>query len=157
MNKKITINCVFCEVAASSLMPNYGKIFKNRDYFVMLSAHPQTQGHLLVIPQEHVTNLSGLSQKLMANLLGQAVKYGEMIKNRLNAGAYTIKINNGVHRLENSDVRHVNHIHIHVIPRYSSNDKINTPPKKASDKILMGTMRLLMLDKSVALKRSLKL
>ena len=157
MNNRIITKCVFCEIAASRLLPDYGKIFENGDYFVMLSAYPQTQGHLLVIPQVHVTGLSGLSQQLMANLLGQAVKYGEIIKKKLKARAYTIKVNNGMYKLEKSDVRHVDHVHFHVIPRYSSDDKVNIPPQKASKKILIRTMRLLTMNKSIALKKGLKL
>ncbi len=44
-------NCVFCKIIKGDI-PSY-KIFENENFFAFLDNHPQSPGHVQVIPKEH--------------------------------------------------------------------------------------------------------
>lgn len=121
------IKCVFCSLKSI----NKEQILEvNEDYLILLSLHPQTRGHLLVVPSVHFNNLRDISKNLLALLFNKAIEYGGILEKTLGARAYMIKVNNKLYELEKSS-GHVGHIHIHVIPRYNTEDKIVEIPEKA--------------------------
>ena len=128
MNKS---GCVFCKLYQEPSSESSRVIQKTDDYFVVLSLHPQTKGHLLVIPVKHSEDLSEFSVLEMGSLFSAAVSMGEILINKLGAKAFTIKVNNQLFKLKGVGKGHVAHIHIHVLPRYTTGDKESKVPQKA--------------------------
>lgn len=91
-----------------------------KDYLIMLSRDPLTVGHSLVIPRIEYNDLSEI--KDLGKFFEKTYEWAITVTTRLNASAYTLKINNKLYLLE--DVGHVNHLHFHIIPRYSSKDNV---------------------------------
>jgi histidine triad (HIT) family protein len=44
-------NCIFCKIARGEI-PSY-KVYEDDDFFAFLDIHPQSPGHVQVIPKEH--------------------------------------------------------------------------------------------------------
>ena len=125
--------CPFCTLIQNPSDDSYRLLSQSPDFIVILSQSPQTTGHLLVIPITHVTNLSELSVSQISILFSEAISWGEKLLSNLSAKAYILKVNNLLTSLETKS-GHLDHIHLHVIPRYHAND--NFIPKKASPKAL---------------------
>lgn len=44
-------NCIFCKIAAGEI-PSY-KVYENKNFVALIDIHPQSPGHVQVIPKEH--------------------------------------------------------------------------------------------------------
>ncbi|OGG78081.1 hypothetical protein A3A36_02855 [Candidatus Kaiserbacteria bacterium RIFCSPLOWO2_01_FULL_52_12b] len=44
-------NCIFCKIAAGTI-PSH-KVYEDENFFAFLDIHPQTPGHVQVIPKTH--------------------------------------------------------------------------------------------------------
>lgn len=136
--------CVFCKIAQSKDLPLEGKLIDKVEYFVMLDSSPQSLGHLLVISKKHYSNLAKMPTDLGSLLFEKSVRMGELVKQRLGAKAYTIKVNNGLFSLESKDKNHVGHVHLHVISRYVAGEVLKENPKRVSlDQLLKIKNQLL--------------
>ena len=136
-------NCIFCEFGSNKLLIPDQFIAEDGKSFVMLSYTPSTKGSLLIVPKKHFSALSVVPKDLVGLLFNQAIRYGEILKQKLGARAYIIKVNNDLYKLE-TDRGHIGHIHIHVIPRYKANEKDN--PKRASGEALRSVKAELVSD-----------
>lgn len=126
------MNCAFCKINQNTRDESYRVISSQLDCLIMLSLNPQTTGHSLVIPKNHYSSLSKIPKKLSGELFYEAIRAGELLVNRLSAKAYIIKVNNNLYRLEGKNKGHINHIHIHVIPRYFQEEVLEESPQRIS-------------------------
>lgn len=44
-------NCIFCKIVAGEI-PSY-KVYEDKDFFAFIDIHPQSPGHVQVIPKQH--------------------------------------------------------------------------------------------------------
>jgi len=139
-------DCIFCRIYEENL----GIIYENELFFSRFDAFPVTPGHAEVIPIKHVESFFDLNVKDLDKMF-EAIKetkeiiegtdfrevYREMMNNPVNEKSkkfckdvlgtlfinkkpdgYNIGINDG-----RSAGRTVDHLHIHLIPRYSGDMK----------------------------------
>lgn len=109
------IKCIFCQIGLVKTQEAYRKLSENDYSFCILSLNPETKGHSLVIPKQHISKLSELDS---LDLFDQAIKLGALLMKIFGASAYTLKINNQLYQLDGNKSGHLEHIHIHVIPKY---------------------------------------
>lgn len=128
--------CLFCEFINQPGLIKSEVIRVTPESLVKLTLNPQTEGHSLIISKTHYASLVDIPEGIQGELFNQAVKLGEELKQKLGAKAYIIKVNNELYILESSDPGHVGHIHLHVIPRYSAEEKLEERPPKSSAKQL---------------------
>lgn len=122
--------CIFCKIGRGEVASER-KFLQGEDFLVLLSANPQTSGHSLVIPKKHYNNLADLPGEMVKLLFCEAIKVGEILKDKLGAKAYVLKVNNGLFKLEGKESGHLEHLHIHVIPRYKAKEGMKDRPKEA--------------------------
>lgn len=127
-------NCVFCQISSAKLL-DPGLLSQDPDLLIKLSTHPQTKGHSLVIPNGHYQSLADIPEGLLAKLFKAAVLVGEAMKLQLGAKAYVIRVNDSLFKLEDNQ-GHIGHIHIHIIPRYKSGEKLLSKPIRRLDSYL---------------------
>ena len=101
--------CIFC--------PNNikGKIIFRTDYFnIIEDEYPVNQGHMLVIPKRHIEDINQINHKEWVNLFFaiQLTKLKQLQKYP-NCDGFNIGINEG-----KAAGQTINHLHIHIIPRY---------------------------------------
>lgn len=123
------MDCIFCQIISRLQSEDYRTIYSDDAFLVLLDAYPATRGHFLVIPKNHYPDLSSYPD--FTQLFSLGVRLAEKIIPRLNARAYTLKLNNGVFRLDN-DPQHIGHVHLHVFPRYSAADALSDSPAPAT-------------------------
>lgn len=115
---------IFSKIIQNTEAEMYRILDIDDNFLVMLSLHPVTKGHTLVIPIDAVDNIGTFKNKDL--LFSKTVEWADKITGKLNAEAYTLKINNKLYLLE-KDKGHVGHLHFHIIPRYSIEDDLENP------------------------------
>lgn len=107
-------DCLFCKIVKGEI-PSY-TVYEDEKVKVFLDINPNNDGHLLVIPKEHKTNLYEMDDETLLYMLNVIrTKLATLLKEKLAIDGLTISQNNDYGQ-------EVKHFHIHVIPRYK-NDK----------------------------------
>lgn len=115
-------NCIFCKIANGEIPAK--TIFENEDFRVILDVAPATKGHALILPKNHYRNLLDLPENTAEEVMKIAKKTSILMKDRLGCDGINIIQNN-----EEAAGQTVFHFHMHVIPRYcSDNQKISWSP-----------------------------
>lgn len=105
-------NCIFCKILNNEIPSK--KIYEDDNFLAMLDIAPATKGHVLIVPKEHATTMSDLSDDKLSKILVLAKKIIEAMKKVHGFSDYNIIQNNGP--LAGQTVAHY---HMHLIPRYS--------------------------------------
>lgn len=107
-------DCLFCKIVKGEI-PSY-TVYEDEKVKVFLDINPNNDGHLLVIPKEHKTNLYEMDDETLLYMLNVIrTKLATLLKDKSAIDGLTISQNNDYGQ-------EVKHFHIHVIPRYK-NDK----------------------------------
>jgi histidine triad (HIT) family protein len=122
-------DCLFCKIINNE-EPSW-KIYEDKDFVCILNKFPITDGHALIIPKNHCDNCDCADDEILSKALPLAKKMSLIITKALDADASNIAINNGK---EAGQV--INHLHIHIIPRFGQDGEIDWNNKTVSDEHL---------------------
>jgi histidine triad (HIT) family protein len=114
-------SCVFCNILSGTDPQSERLIYRDERWAALVVLHPETYGHFIVFPITHYSTLNEMGEELGA-LIMKTHALAERAIFALRASAYYLKVNNNVFRLEKANPRHVGHVHMHVVPRYSTSD-----------------------------------
>ena len=108
-------DCIFCKIIKGDI-PSYG-ILENDSLYVFMDINPNSNGHLLIVPKEHVVNVLDVKSEFINEALEVIKeKIYPLLKAQLNIDGLTITQNNFL----GQDVKHY---HIHLIPKYSKDNE----------------------------------
>lgn len=109
VTKDQNLNCPFC-------YPNTERelIVEATTTYAIYDKFPVNSGHALIIPKRHIDNYFELTFKEQAACVFMMNKVKEIISARFKPDGYNIGINIGEKAGQT-----VNHVHIHLIPRYN--------------------------------------
>lgn len=110
-------DCIFCKIIKGEI-PS-ATIFEDDEFKVILDRFPSGEGHVLIIPKNHVANIFEIDEEQAGRLFKLAVKVSKVMKDVLGFENMNILQNNGEVAGQS-----VFHFHMHLIPRYE-NDGIN--------------------------------
>lgn len=99
--------CLFCHIDRSKAL------VENETGFVVFDLHPVSNGHCLIIPEEHHPDYFSLSLKVRKGLDELLMGAKEHLDDCYGPDGYNVGINNG-----SAAGQTVMHAHIHLIPRY---------------------------------------
>ena len=103
-------SCVFCNINES--------IFDDNHFWIIKDNYPVSNGHTLIIPKKHILSLFDLDQQDFIHLHSVIKKLKIFLDQQYNPDGFNIGINDG-----KSAGRTIDHLHIHVIPRYLNDQK----------------------------------
>jgi len=109
--------CIFCQIVTGKIPAE--KIYEDDYCYAFLDAHPNTKGHTLVIPKDHVENIYGIADEALCRVMISVKKIALALKNGLEADGINIAMNN-----EAPAGQIIFHAHVHVIPRYVKENTI---------------------------------
>ena len=105
------MDCVFCKIIKQEI-PSY-TIYEDDLLKVFLDIEPSTNGDLLIVPKQHLTNVMDLNETLICHIHKTIVKLYPMLKQKLHCQGLTI--------VQNNDYgQEIKHYHIHLTPRYEN-------------------------------------
>lgn len=110
-------DCIFCKIVNGEI-PCY-KVYEDAEVLAFLDISQTTKGHTLVIPKEHFDNILFCPEDLLGKVMRVAQKIAQAEVTSLGAQGVNILVNTNPVAGQT-----VMHFHVHVIPRYSENDKL---------------------------------
>lgn len=110
-------NCIFCKIVEGKI-PSF-KLYEDSKVLVILDAFPSSKGHVLVIPKKHSKDIFDITDNEYSYLMGIVSSITKKLKKNLECNGFNVLQNNGEVAGQT-----VNHLHIHIIPRYE-NDNVS--------------------------------
>ena len=109
-------DCIFCKIINNEASSK--TVYEDDIIKVIMNINPMTNGHLLVLPKKHYTNLLDIDEEVV-NHSFQIIKnvLYPLLKEKLNCEGLTISENNEYGQ-------EIAHFHIHLTPRYH-NDMVD--------------------------------
>lgn len=114
------MNCVFCKIINGDI-PSY-TIYEDDIVKVFLDINPDSNGHMLIIPKEHILDLDEIDIDTLSHIMAVAKKMKKLLEEKLNIDGLTLIQNNGY-------VQDVKHYHLHLKPYYK-NKQAKKDPKE---------------------------
>jgi len=102
-------------------------VYENDAVFAFLDAKPVNNGHTLVVPKEHFSNLYELPDSLISKLSIAIRDLSVSIKKAMNADGINIEMNNDA-----VAGQVIFHAHFHIIPRFDGDGLRHLPGKEFS-------------------------
>ena len=117
------MNCIFCKIINNEI-PSY-TIYEDEIVKVFLDANPVSNGHSLIIPKKHFTDLTEMDLDTLKHIQKVAQNLFPKYKEKLNCDGLTLVQNNEYGQA-------VKHYHLHIVPRYENDgiDLVSSLEKK---------------------------
>ena len=119
-------DCIFCKIIKGEL-PSF-KVYEDNGTFAFLTIEPVNKGHTLVVTKNHYRTFIETPDNVVCDLMAVAKKIGASLKENLGAEGINFSINN-----DKTAGQEVPHTHIHVIPRFETDEHIMWPHTKYED------------------------
>lgn len=108
------MDCLFCKIIKGEI-PCY-KIYENEFVLVFLDINPDGDGHTLIIPKNHYTDIDDIDINTLNEIFKTAKIVKKLLEEKLNCDGMSLLQNNG-------SVQEVKHFHLHLKPQYK--DKVS--------------------------------
>jgi histidine triad (HIT) family protein len=102
--------CIFCKIASGEIP--CARVLETPDCVAFLDIAPLAPGHTLLIPRQHVTDITSAPKEMVTGLMGELPRLARAILKSSDATGLNILQNTGA-----SSGQAVFHLHIHLIPR----------------------------------------
>ncbi len=112
------MDCIFCKIVNGDI-PSY-TVYEDEIVKVFLDISPITEGHMLVIPKKHYTDIKDIPMDVIMHCQEVAKNMFTVLKEKLNVEGLSLTQNNEYGQ-------EIKHYHLHLIPRYKD-DNINFIP-----------------------------
>ncbi len=118
-------DCIFCKIINGELPSR--TYYEDDKIKIIMNIDPITNGHLLVLPKEHVVDIKDIDIDLIAYAFTKIKELYNDLKEKLNCEGLTICENNELGQ-------DIHHFHLHLIPRYKDDEvKLISNKDKLSD------------------------
>ncbi len=118
-------DCIFCKIINGELPSR--TYYEDDKIKIIMNIDPITNGHLLVLPKEHVVDIKDIDIDLIAYSFTKIKELYNDLKEKLNCEGLTICENNELGQ-------DIHHFHLHLIPRYKDDEvKLISNKDKLSD------------------------
>ncbi|MCX5673660.1 MAG: HIT family protein [Planctomycetota bacterium] len=123
-------DCIFCKIIAGQIPCT--KVYEDAMCLVFMDINPISPGHTLVVPKKHYEAITEMPADEAAALFKPIPALAAAVKAVLKAAALNVLQNNG-----RAAGQAVDHLHVHLIPRWSGDGLgFRWPAKKADFAVL---------------------
>jgi ATP adenylyltransferase len=119
--KKLVDGCVFCQMAAAD-NDNNQIIARSTHVFVTLNLYPYNNGHLMVIPYEHVSTPEDLPPDVLTDQMLTVNRALAVLRKVYNPPAFNLGANLGAA----AGAGIAEHYHFHIVPRWPGDTNFMT-------------------------------
>ena len=102
-------DCIFCKIIKGEIPSK--KVYEDDNVIAILDISPKVNGHTLVIPKKHASDLICMDDSDIINVNNATKKLIARYMNKLNVRGITCGVNYG-------DSQEVKHYHMHILPNY---------------------------------------
>ena len=100
--------CLFCKIISGQIPA--AKVYEDENTLAFLDIHPNSKGHTLLVPKDHISNLA--SPDATKEILGTLM---ERVQKVMHAQVTGLRAERSIILIEGELVPH---LHVHVIPKY---------------------------------------
>ncbi|WP_317854335.1 HIT family protein [Chakrabartyella piscis] len=120
-------NCIFCKILNGDI-PS-AVIYEDDEFKAILDRFPANEGHVLILPKNHVADIFAMEPDQAARLFALATKIAKHMKETLGLDHMNVMQNNGTVAGQT-----IFHFHLHLIPRFENDGiTIQYKPMDLSD------------------------
>jgi ATP adenylyltransferase len=119
IRSKKTSGCVFCK---GSVRDECLVLFEDDQVFILVNKYPYNSGHLLIVPQRHISTLEELTREekfAMLDCLDVSVR---ILNETMHPEGFNIGMNVG----KSAGAGVADHIHLHIVPRWNGDTSFMT-------------------------------
>ena len=109
--------CIFCDIIDHKIPSSV--VYEDDDVLAILDISQVTRGHTIVMPKKHTDNVIEADEETVSKVFTAAAKIAKRIREKTGAAGINLLNNCG-----EAAGQSVNHLHVHIIPRYDANDSI---------------------------------
>jgi ATP adenylyltransferase len=106
---------IFKQIAESSEDEANYVVVRERTCFAVLNRYPYTGGHLLIVPYKQSPDLNGLTEAELSDLFQLTRRCQNALAKVMHPDGFNIGLNLG--HVAGAGI--VDHVHVHVVPRWS--------------------------------------
>lgn len=106
---------IFCKIINDEI-PSY-TIYEDETIKVILDMNQENPGHSLIIPKKHFQDLYDIDSSTLNHINEISIKISKLLTEKLKCNGITLIQNNGI-------AQDVKHFHLHIIPKYTKNIKM---------------------------------
>lgn len=107
--------CIFCTKPAENNDRVNLILFRGAKSYVIMNKYPYNNGHIMVVPYFHTSELSGLNDDIVSELLLLTRYSIDCTKKAFNPEGFNVGINIGA--AAGAGIKE--HLHIHIVPRWA--------------------------------------
>ena len=109
------MDCLFCKIINGDI-PSY-TLYEDDDVLCFLDINPLSKGHTLVIPKKHYKDINDIPLEELNSINDASKKIVKLLTNTYKPNGIKLIQNNG-------SVQEIKHYHLHIIPVYNRNKKV---------------------------------
>ncbi|MGA2112856.1 MAG: HIT domain-containing protein [Anaerolineales bacterium] len=114
-NHPARTGCIFCQALASSDDAASLLLHRAQHAFVLLNRFPYTSGHLMVVPNLHAATLEDVPLEALAQVMALTQTALKALRRVYAPQGFNLGVNLG----ESAGAGVVDHVHLHVVPRWT--------------------------------------
>ncbi len=116
--------CALCRIGAAD--PGCDEsafvVARARNHFVVLNIYPYNTGHLMIVPYRHVPRLADLDEPVLAEMAVIAARAESVLSEEYRPEGINLGMNLG----QCAGAGIADHLHLHVVPRWSADTSFIT-------------------------------
>jgi len=109
------MDCIFCKIIKGEI-PSF-TLYEDDKVKVFLDVNPSSNGHTLIVPKKHYTDLFDIPNDVLMHIIDVARDIDSLFQEKLGSEGLTLIQNNGI-------VQEVKHFHLHLKPQYSYKNEL---------------------------------
>lgn len=111
--KKPQVKCILCEIIKNNPAVINLKICETRYIYCSVNLYPYNSGHSMIFPKRHITDLRNLLKEEEYHLWQTTKIVMNLLDKLYNPTGFNVGFNIG-----NYSGASIEHLHLHIIPRY---------------------------------------
>jgi ATP adenylyltransferase len=115
-------DCIFCDAVARADDENTLVVHRASRSFIILNRFPYTSGHVMIVPYEHVAELSLCA----AGALGEMMQLAQRLEKAFQADYKPDGMNLGMNLGRAAGAGVAGHVHLHMLPRWFGDSNFMT-------------------------------
>jgi len=115
--------CIFC-AAISDVAHDRERlvVYRAARNLILLNRYPYTSGHVMIVPQEHVSRLEDVPDETLVEM----IRLARLAEQRLRAVYHPDGLNLGLNIGHSAGAGIAEHIHLHALPRWTGDTNFMT-------------------------------
>lgn len=106
--------CVLCNKGTGKNDPADYVLYRGERAYVILNLYPYNNGHLMVVPYEHVSSLEDLDSETLTELMLLVKRSLATLRKAMAPHGFNVGVNLG--QAAGAGIHE--HVHIHIVPRW---------------------------------------